>query len=96
MPPPTPKVCIAQLDSANGPVIILSGKAIMAVFTAHNHFTDASSFDFATWHVGSYFPAQESNLHPLHWKRGVLTTEPPGKSLLTLALTQFHPPLGFQ
>ena len=28
----------------------------------------------ATWHVGSLFPDQGLNLHPLHWKRGVLTT----------------------
>ena len=27
------------------------------------------------------FPNQESNLCPLHWKGGVLTTGPPGKSL---------------
>ena len=32
-------------------------------------------------HVGSYFPYQGSNLCPLHWKRGLLTTGPPGKSL---------------
>ena len=30
--------------------------------------------------MGSNFPDQGSNLHPLHWKRGVLTTGPPGKS----------------
>ena len=32
------------------------------------------------WHVGSYFPDQGSNRHPLQWKRGVLTTGPPGNS----------------
>ena len=31
-------------------------------------------------HVGSEFPDQESNLCPLHWKHGVLTTGPSGKS----------------
>ena len=25
------------------------------------------------WHVGSQFPNQASNLHPLNWKRGALT-----------------------
>ena len=37
---------------------------------------------FATpWHVGSAFPDQGLNSHPLqwkHWKCGVLTTGPPG------------------
>ena len=32
-------------------------------------------------HVGSQFPDQGSNLRPLQWKHGVLTTGPPGKSL---------------
>ena len=32
-------------------------------------------------HVGSYFPNQGSNPSPLHWKHGVLTIGPPGKSL---------------
>ena len=31
-------------------------------------------------HAGSYFPDQGSNLCPLQWKSGVLTTGPPGKS----------------
>ena len=30
---------------------------------------------------GSQFPDQGSNLHPLHWECGILTTGPPGKSL---------------
>ena len=30
--------------------------------------------------MAAYFPGQGLNLHPLHWKRGVLTTRPPGKS----------------
>ena len=30
------------------------------------------------WHVGSWFPDQGSNLHPVHWKHGVLTTRPSG------------------
>ena len=33
----------------------------------------------APQHVGSYFPNQGSNPHPLHWKCGFLTTGPPGK-----------------
>ena len=32
-------------------------------------------------HVGSLFPDQRSNLHPLHCKVDPLTTGPPGKSL---------------
>ena len=31
-------------------------------------------------HVGSYLPDQGLNPCPLHWKYGVLTTGPPGKS----------------
>ena len=31
-------------------------------------------------HVETCFPHQGSNLHPLHWKHGVLTTGPPEKS----------------
>ena len=31
-------------------------------------------------HVGSQFPDQGSNLSPLHWKCGVLTTGWPGMS----------------
>ena len=31
--------------------------------------------------MGPYFPNQGLNLHPLHWKHGVLTTGLPGKSL---------------
>ena len=38
-------------------------------------------FFLATWHVGSYFPDQGSNLCPLHSKHGVLTTGQPGKFL---------------
>ena len=32
--------------------------------------------------VSSLFPRQESNTYPLHWEHGILTTRPPGKSLL--------------
>ena len=38
-------------------------------------------FGPAMRHVGSQFPNQGLNPHTLHWKQGVLTTEPPGKSL---------------
>ena len=38
----------------------------------------------AVQHVGSQFPNQGSNLCPLQWKRGVLTTGPPGKSSAAL------------
>ena len=38
------------------------------------------SFGHAVRHVGSQFPHQGSNLQPLHWKRRVLTTGPPGRS----------------
>ena len=37
-------------------------------------------FSWATWHVGSWFPEQGSNPHPLQWQHSVLTTGPPGKS----------------
>ena len=36
-------------------------------------------FFLAVMHVGSQFPYQGSNLRPLHWKCGILTTGP-GKS----------------
>ena len=38
-------------------------------------------FGCASRRAGSYFPDQALNLCPLQWKRGVLTTGPPGKSL---------------
>ena len=34
-------------------------------------------FGLTMQHVGSSFPDQESNLYPLYWKPGVLTTRPP-------------------
>ena len=37
-------------------------------------------FGCTTRHAGSQFPNQGSNPSPLQWKRGVLTTGPPGKS----------------
>jgi len=40
-------------------------------------------FGCALWHIGSYFPDQGSNLHPLHWKWGVSTLDLPGKLLKT-------------
>ena len=43
-------------------------------------------FGCATWPVGSYFPDQGLNLHPLHWKHRVLTTGPPGTSLNKLII----------
>ena len=43
-------------------------------------------------HVGSQFPNQGSNLHPLRWKHGVLAPGPPGKSLFFLFyILIFHP-----
>ena len=44
-------------------------------------------FGHAPRHVGSLFPDQGLNLCPLQWKRRVLTTGPPGKSLATPLLT---------
>ena len=43
-------------------------------------------FDRAARHVASFFPDRGLNLCPLHWKGGVLTTGPPGKSLSWLFL----------
>ena len=37
-------------------------------------------FGCATRRIGSQFPDQGSNLYPLHWKLGVLTTGLPEKS----------------
>ena len=39
-------------------------------------------------HVGSQLPNQGSNLRPLQWKHGVVTTGPPGKSSATLQWRQ--------
>lgn len=44
-------------------------------------------FGHAAQHVGSQFPEQGSNVHPLHWERWVSTKEPPGKSLLTILMS---------
>ena len=43
-------------------------------------------FGLTVQHVGSKFPNQEWNPHPLQWKHKVLTTQPPGKSLLCVFL----------
>ena len=45
-------------------------------------------FYCAVQHVGSYFPKQGLNLCPLRWEPRVLTTGPPGKSLLILNFIQ--------
>ena len=45
---------------------------------------DKNFFDHAAQHLGSQFPNQGSNPCLLQWKREVLTTGPPGKSLFTL------------
>ena len=37
-------------------------------------------FGHTAQHVGSQFPDKGLSLCPLHWKHGVLTTGPPGKS----------------
>ena len=42
-------------------------------------------FGYATRHAGSQFPDQGSNPRPLQWKRGVLTTGLPGKSLQSMS-----------
>ena len=39
-------------------------------------------FGYSVGHAGSWFPDQGSNPSPLPWKRGALTTGPPGKSLV--------------
>ena len=43
-------------------------------------------------HMGSYLPCQGLNLCPLHWKHGVLTPGPPGKSLTDCLLYARHCP----
>ena len=39
---------------------------------------------------GIWFPGQRSDLGPLHWDLGVLTTRPPGKSLKHLSYFSYH------
>ena len=40
----------------------------------------SSNFSHSSKNVTFKFPNQGSNLCPLHWRHGVLTTGPPGKS----------------
>ena len=44
------------------------------------HFFFKQFFFLAAWHIGSKFPDQGSNLCPLQWKCGALTTGLPGMS----------------
>ena len=48
-------------------------------------FFKKNFFGRTSQHVGSQFPDQGSNPHCLHWKRRVLTTGPPGKSLSSVS-----------
>ena len=41
------------------------------------------------WHVGFWFPDQGWTLHPLQWKRRVLTIGPEGKSPYWFLSKQF-------
>ena len=50
-----------------------------------------STFGGAAWHVGSWFPNQGSNPHPLHWKCTVLNTGPLGKSLSAVFSNSLSP-----
>ena len=52
-------------------------------------------FGHTAWHVGSWFPSQESNPCPLHCKCGILTTWPLGKSLWGVLLTLANPFLDY-
>ena len=42
---------------------------------------------FQLWHVGSSSLTRESSLGPLCWEHSVLATRPPGKSLISLLMT---------
>ena len=53
-------------------------------WTFYNIASGLCSGFLVTRHVGSWFPDQGSNPHPLQWKRGVLTAGLPGKSLHSL------------
>ena len=46
-------------------------------------------FGHAMEYVGSWFPDQGSNPKLMHWKHGILTTGPPGKSPLRLTLLDY-------
>ena len=56
-------------------------KEVPAVFMFIFLFFLFFPFGCAILNAESYFPNQESNLCPLHWRLCVLTTGPPGKSL---------------
>ena len=62
----------------------------------HEHFLffQFYFFNHTVWHVGSQFPDQGQNLYPLHWKHGVLTSGPPGKSPTLSSLTLQNSTLG--
>ena len=46
---------------------------------AGKHFFFLLFYGHATWHLGSLFPDQGSNLHFLQWKCSILATGPPEK-----------------
>ena len=70
-------VCLSLLALAVlCPGFSLLGNPLFFVWEGGAYFWP---FSLATaWHVGSYFPKQGLNSHPLHWMLRVLTTEPPG------------------
>ena len=62
---------------------------LFALFCALTYYPDFYSFPslfifcHAIGHMVSWLPCQGSDLLPLHWKVGVLTTGPPGTSLMS-------------
>ena len=57
------------------------GASQAAVHRVVQSRTRPKQLSMHTWSVGSSFPNPGLNLHPLHWKHVVLTTDRPGKSL---------------
>ena len=67
----TQQICDQQIIALVLNLLILNGILFCFIFFFWLH---------CTAHVGSQFPNQGSNPHPLQWKHRVLTAGPPGKS----------------
>ena len=77
-PSPTSYLSCWVSGTVQGPV---AASPRVSVSSFSFFFFNICLFGHAMWHVGSLFPNQGSNLRPLPWKHGVLTTGPPGKAL---------------
>ena len=89
-------VCICQFQSPNVSPNTLSPGNHKLVFSICNYENIPSFYFYLSiyfgpvpQHVGSYFPNERLNSCVLHWKRGVLTIGPPGKSYIFFLTTHW-------